>query len=263
VPKYYDADGNEISFIAATKFQATHPKQYAAAQKEFGRGGLTIREAAEAKNLGLTPNELSSKIADEWWASPEAFKSLGLARSLLLNNVSYYGGWPEHQSPEGKSSLILRVDTTGISLRRFKAIFTIPWGAISDIVVEGPEAAERRFTATRLVALGPLGLAFKKDRKGSKAAIITVSTRAGDEAIFHVAKMLPRDIEPKLSPLAIQARRASKADETVEPDSQPVPSADAVPDLAAQIERLADLNAKGILTDEEFASKKAELLARM
>jgi len=34
-------------------------------------------------------------------------------------------------------------------------------------------------------------------------------------------------------------------------------------DILAQIEKLADLNRAGILTDEEFAAKKAELLARL
>ena len=34
-------------------------------------------------------------------------------------------------------------------------------------------------------------------------------------------------------------------------------------DLPEQIEKLADLKAKGILKDEEFENKKAELLARM
>jgi hypothetical protein len=45
----------------------------------------------------------------------------------------------------------------------------------------------------------------------------------------------------------------------------PIPptSAAAAPDIAEEIEKLADLKAKGILTDEEFATKKAELLARM
>jgi hypothetical protein len=34
-------------------------------------------------------------------------------------------------------------------------------------------------------------------------------------------------------------------------------------DIFAAIERLGDLKAKGILTDEEFTAKKAELLARL
>lgn len=273
----FDAEGNEIGFMAASKFQAAHPKEFAAAQKQYGRGGLTIREFAReagatkreditAKRLGLTPDELRSKAADgtlSWWESPEGFKSLGFAKTLTLNHVSYYGGWPGHQAPEGKSNLLLKIDVTGITLRKFAAIFTIPWSDVTDIAVEGPEAAQNRFTATRLIALGPLGLAFKKDRKGSREAIITVITTAGDEAIFHVGQTLPRDIAPKLAPLAIQARRATKQDGQTDQDGERMSSAGALPDVAAQIEKLADLKAKGILTDEEFASKKAELLARM
>jgi len=34
-------------------------------------------------------------------------------------------------------------------------------------------------------------------------------------------------------------------------------------DIAGQIDKLADLHARGVLTDEEFATKKAELLGRM
>jgi len=49
---------------------------------------------------------------------------------------------------------------------------------------------------------------------------------------------------------------ASSAADRHEPASAPS-------ELFAAIERLADLKAKGILTDEEFAAKKAELLGRL
>jgi Bacterial PH domain/Short C-terminal domain len=41
------------------------------------------------------------------------------------------------------------------------------------------------------------------------------------------------------------------------------PAADGSPDVPEQIRKLAELHNDGVLTDEEFASKKAELLARM
>ncbi len=49
----------------------------------------------------------------------------------------------------------------------------------------------------------------------------------------------------------------------VSPDGNPVPPGRAEDDLFALIERLADLRAKGILSDEEFAAKKTELLGRL
>lgn len=48
------------------------------------------------------------------------------------------------------------------------------------------------------------------------------------------------------------------------PAPAPTPPAPAVaPDLTDQIRKLADLHAAGILTDEEFSTKKADLLSRM
>jgi len=226
-----------------------------------------FRARVEARRLGLTPEEMSAKLTDgglSWWESPDGLKSLGLGRRLALTHASYYGGWPGHQTPEGKPNLVLTVDVRGISLGKLvTTIFTIPWPEIQDITLEGPLEAASRFTATRLIALGPLGLAFKKAKKGSKETILTVTTKGGDEAIFHIATKLPREIAPKLTPVAMQARRASKGDD--ESDAVRGSSTPAAPtlDIPAQLEKLAELKDKGILTDEEFAAKKTELLERM
>jgi hypothetical protein len=48
---------------------------------------------------------------------------------------------------------------------------------------------------------------------------------------------------------------------TAAPDISAAPAQEA--DIFSAIERLADLRAKGILTDEEFAQKKSELLGRL
>ena len=47
------------------------------------------------------------------------------------------------------------------------------------------------------------------------------------------------------------------------PATTPAPAAAAAGDPLSLIERLAELRAKGVLTEEEFAAKKAELLARL
>ena len=44
---------------------------------------------------------------------------------------------------------------------------------------------------------------------------------------------------------------------------KPLPSVDALNDPLATLERLAELHKKGVLTDSEFSSKKAELLSRL
>jgi len=43
----------------------------------------------------------------------------------------------------------------------------------------------------------------------------------------------------------------------------PQPTASQTSDIASQLEKLADLHRKGILTDEEFQAKKVELLSRL
>ncbi|MBX4171218.1 SHOCT domain-containing protein [Rhodococcus sp. DMU2021] len=62
----------------------------------------------------------------------------------------------------------------------------------------------------------------------------------------------------------IQAFRKVKAD--LAAPSAPVPAvthASAVPDIADQIKKLAELRDLGVVTEAEFEAKKADLLARM
>ena len=56
---------------------------------------------------------------------------------------------------------------------------------------------------------------------------------------------------------------AERPPSPISPDGNPMPLARGEGDLFALIERLADLHAKGILSDEEFAAKKTELLGRL
>ncbi|CAH0341615.1 SHOCT domain-containing protein [Rhizobium sp. CECT 9324] len=57
--------------------------------------------------------------------------------------------------------------------------------------------------------------------------------------------------------------QASSTSQPRGPSVQPVASAEVEEDIFAKIERLADLHGKGILTDEEFSAKKADLLGRL
>ena len=61
----------------------------------------------------------------------------------------------------------------------------------------------------------------------------------------------------------IQAFRKVKADVFVCVSSRAIVDEAAAPDLADQIKKLAELPDMGVLSEDEFATKKAELLARM
>jgi hypothetical protein len=61
----------------------------------------------------------------------------------------------------------------------------------------------------------------------------------------------------------VQHRQQEKYAANEAPDPAPAPAPAAAPaadDSMAQLEQLADLHAKGILTDEEFSAKKAQIL---
>ncbi|QDU91058.1 hypothetical protein Pla175_44750 [Pirellulimonas nuda] len=69
----------------------------------------------------------------------------------------------------------------------------------------------------------------------------------------------PSPVAPAAPPMAPPAPQPS-----FEPPAPPAPSGGANQhDVFASLERLGDLKAKGIVTDEEFAAKKAELLGRL
>lgn len=84
----------------------------------------------------------------------------------------------------------------------------------------------------------------------------------------------PADMQPDApfdgganAPLSVPMPAAASQAKAPFPAASPPPTAQAQPvsadDIFDKIERLAGLHAKGILTDQEFETKKAELLARL
>lgn len=54
--------------------------------------------------------------------------------------------------------------------------------------------------------------------------------------------------------------RAAKRNNASEPEEQAVPSTNSTDDQMAQLEKLGQLKADGILTEEEFQAKKKQIL---
>ncbi len=73
-----------------------------------------------------------------------------------------------------------------------------------------------------------------------------------------IASYMPEPAAPPPPP--VMEPRQQQAPPAPQPGTQPSGSME---DILGKIERLADLRQKGILTDEEFAAKKSELLARL
>ena len=58
----------------------------------------------------------------------------------------------------------------------------------------------------------------------------------------------------------LQAQQAAPAPQQVAPAAPATPAAPAEPDPAAEIQKYAALKGQGLITEEEFAAKKAQIL---
>jgi len=82
--------------------------------------------------------------------------------------------------------------------------------------------------------------------------------KIGAERPREVPQETHRNVEVSPAQTTVSASEA-----TPRAESRATPEPASHDDIFAKIERLADLRSKGILTDEEFATKKTELLARL
>ena len=103
---------------------------------------------------------------------------------------------------------------------------------------------------------------FSQQQGGDQS--LTFTSQFGLVRVADLPMVLPRDEQPPAAPApgAQAAVADTPSPTTFNASPAPAPAAPA-DDIFTKIERLADLRQKGILTDEEFSTKKAELLSRL
>lgn len=94
-------------------------------------------------------------------------------------------------------------------------------------------------------------------RDGFSNSIVSVIT-SGNTVDFRVSHKEAEMVRDTLTRLVLGTHPQQQA-----VASAPAPAAPAAPDVTAQLQQLAALRDQGILTAEEFDTKKAELLARL
>ena len=117
--------------------------------------------------------------------------------NAALTRCDYLGGMPD--APSEARGCCVEVDP-GIEVlwgpaKSATVLGSISWSAVTAIEV-GANGAADRYTATRLAALGPLGLAFKKSRR---EATLVLQTDVG-AAYFTVHGRTPLQLEAALAP---------------------------------------------------------------
>lgn len=122
--------------------------------------------------------------------------------------------------------------------------------------VETAEELRRRVTVTRMLATGLFAFALKKKAGGTSYLTIEGSGFAWVEEVDRKGKGDAVKFAAKVRGAAAGVEAATP------PGPAAVQGAPAI-DVADQLRKLSELHAKGILTDEEFAAKKADLLKRL
>lgn len=150
---------------------------------------------------------------------------------------------------------IVSISDAGVKVKPVfgRASFVEPWENISEIDVEGPEQIGSRITATRLLTTGVFAFALKKKDKSS--AFILVRGTFG-EFVFEAHKKAAGQLRGPIAAWKPLMRGRVQLPEVTSQSGGEGNDEDRL----AQLEKLADLRDRGVLTDEEFANEKARII---
>lgn len=150
----------------------------------------------------------------------------------------------------------------------------IPMSDIINYQIKNEVEIQKDVTLPRVLLLGILSLAAQKATKtGTRFLLINYQNAGITKQALFSASITDANLTSfesgirKAKKQYLDSPRAVKDAQEAEAKQKERPAVAAADtsstDIPGQIEKLADLLKKGILTQEEFASKKAELLARI
>ncbi len=125
-----------------------------------------------------------------------------------------------------------------------KAKFTLTKTLVREVAVEGKDEVHSRVTVTRLLVLGIFAFGARKKNE-VKESYITIVLNDGREVVLQVNNIAPVQLKAKFSKVYAAYNQ-----------SKPLQQGSATDEL----ERLAALKSKGVITQAEFDAKKRQLL---
>jgi hypothetical protein len=201
-------------------------------------------------DLASRPNGTWSQEAEDLQQNKVAFKQ------SAIFTTTYLGGLPEDPRKHQLTQNLHFNGGEGIGyglLSLKKPLMT--WKQVRSISVEGGQVAKNKVAAELAFGIfGGLGAKGAKDR-----TYIIVNRNDGAQGIWEVDKMAPMQVRANLSPVLRVAGVPFADDPSASPMTPTTPQV-APSSMAEEIERLAGLRDRGILTDEEFTIAKARLL---
>lgn len=167
-----------------------------------------------------------------------------MTKTVSIGYAKYLGGLPDPQPLMKTGNLVLDDTHVGIGTLHPKKCL-VAWADVANVVIDGGMQSKSR--AGHVAAFGILGAAA---RSTVNEAYLTVTLKTGGEVIYQVDKLTPQALHGKVAALLNEVG--------VRVGPQVATSQSSVADELAKFAALRD---QGILTEEEFAAKKASLLA--
>jgi len=137
--------------------------------------------------------------------------------------------------------------------------FYIPIQNIIKSEFKNEEQISKDVTLTRLLAFGIFAFGLKKKRKEVQNYLVVTYDENGIENTI----ILESKNASALASAIIKARQLYAKENPQEQVLDHAADKSAAEDIPGQIKKLAELMEQGILTQEEFENKKADLLSRM
>lgn len=207
---------------------------------------MALFDKEKLTNIANTVKETVKDGINEAIEEKKLKEELGLLDDVSIK-LEYKGGHPDLKKEKYCTMKITNDDLTisyGISQGK------IDFSSITGIHYETAEQISRRITATRLLTLGVFAFAFKKKKKDSQK-YLTIEFTVNDmecAALFSGKKS--QDAYSKLFERYSNFKNRQSNEETTENSNDPY----------EELKKLKELLDMGIISEEEFESKKKELL---
>ena len=182
------------------------------------------------------------------------------SRGKLLGRVyvAYVGGFDlDHKANTGVYSTPgwLNCYENEVYYKKRNNDITIPSDQIVSFEVSG-ETSRSRLSVTRMAALGVFSLAAPKR---SKDASVIIGLRDGRQVLFHTKHYDTSRVHRTLAD-AISHYSRLQAGQAGQAGQQQTAVQSTASDPAKEIMKYATLRKRGVITEEEFQTKKRELL---
>jgi hypothetical protein len=165
--------------------------------------------------------------------------------------VTHLGGLPDLKE---NAVYTMVADSTGITLQTgsFKKtnFKTYAWTEI-DVSVGTEEEMKERLTLSRIALVGPFAVFFRK--KSSKVEYFVTLSFDGNHGLFQVYPGSNSNFKPVKTLIEMHQKTGTSAAPSSSAPSNEIDPLD-------RLEKLGRLLEQGILTQEEFDKKKAEIL---